>query len=69
MRRREKSLPYRTVPEPGPFRIEAWKDPADPIFEFGDDATLRCVRRWLDAKAAWRATGGRSADPDLFRSA
>jgi len=62
MRRRVKPSVGPKVPQPGDFRAADWKDPYDPIEEFGDAAFLRCVRRWLDAKMAWRLSEGRTLD-------
>ena len=63
MRRREQQLAGEELPEPGRFCSTEWADPDDPIHVFCDDAFMRALRRWLDARTTWAFTGGRSIDP------
>lgn len=52
------------MPYPAPFHLADWERPGDRSEQFLDDAHMRAVRRWLDACATWRYTGGRSVTPN-----
>ena len=50
MRLRQPAPTEQGPPPPATFVLEDWRDPRDPVRRAFDDAHLRAVRRWLDAR-------------------